>query len=696
MKEYLLVGNPNTGKTTFFNYLTKSNEKVGNWHGVTVEEKKKNFDKDKLLVDLPGIYSLTPLSFEEEVAVKYIYEHKECTVLNICDVNNLARNLYLTLELMSAGINTILILNTMGQKQKIDIVTLKNKLGIEIILFDNKNKNKKEIIEKIIKNKNKTIKNIDFSHKNNEKINLYLKNNKININFPNNYILQKVYEKDDFFIKFFDLEKHKQNLYSMCDDFSIEDISKYRYDIIENVLNITNKSTLGKSKLDKFFLNKYFSIPIFFVIMFVVFYLTFFLIGPALSNLLKYLIEDVLGRYISFLIRYLTNIEWIIKLFEVAIIGGLGTLLCFLPQIAMLFMFLYILEDSGYMARIAFIFEDIFYKLGLSGKSIYTMIMGFGCSTSAIITSRNMEDKNAKIKTALITPYMSCSAKLPIYAVIGGAFFGKSNIFIIFGLYVLGIIVGLFLSFIFEKKILKSKKQSFILEFPRYKAPNIKKLLQVIWENIKLFLIKVGSLLICMNIIVWIFQNFTFSFSYVGTSGKQSILQTVGEFIAPLFKPLGFGNYGAVSSLIAGFVAKEIIVSSIAMFNGINIEKDLYNQTSNSILLETSVVCFTPFSAISYMIYCLLYSPCLASVSMLKEEIGTKWTLFAIGTQLIVAYTISLITYQSLNLINKIGVLFMIYLIVFSIIGYSVVRFFKFFKNKKCTSCLNCNKCRNK
>lgn len=693
MKEFLLVGNPNTGKTTFFNFLTKSTEKVGNWHGVTVEEKRKKIDDESELVDLPGIYSLTPLSFEEEVSVKYIYNHKGATILNICDMFNLKRNLYLTLELLEAGLNVILVINSMGKKCELNISSLEKKLGITCILFNGKNK--KEIIEKI-KNNKKNTKKIENSSKNNDILINYLKNNNIFLNFNNEFTINKINEKDDFFLNFNGLEKHKNNLYNLCENDSLEKVAKQRFNIIEDITkDMQTFSVQGKSKIDKIVLNKYLCIPIFLAIMFVIFYLTFFSVGAYISNILKYFIENIVGSFVSNIVRNLTHEMWVINLFEVAIVGGLGSLICFLPQIAMLFMFLHILETSGYLSRIAFVFEDLFSFLGLSGKSIYTLLMGFGCSTSAIMTARNMEDKNAKIKTAMITPYMSCSAKLPIYVVIGGAFFGKFNILIIFGLYLLGIVMAVLVSYILEKKILKTKQQSFILEFASYRLPTLKGILKVILENCKTFLIKVGSLLICMNIIVWILQNFDFTFTYVGSSGN-SILKVIGEFLAPVFIPLGFGNYGAVSALIAGFIAKEIIVSSIAMLNGIDITKDFHTQTQNSILDASSVVFFSPISAISYMIFCLLYSPCISSLSMLKSEIGGKWTLVSVLIQLFSSYLLCLIVYQGLSLITKIGVGSIMIVIGIMIVIFSFYRVFKVLKNKKCKTCPHFSNCKNK
>ena len=453
----------------------------------------------------------------------------------------------------------------------------------------------------------------------------------------------------------------------------------------------------GESVLDKIFLNKFLALPIFFGILLLVFYLTFFSFGAYLSELLRNLIQNIIGGQIVSWLRGVCDVVWVVDLVETGIIGGIGSLLSFLPQVILLFFFLSLIEDSGYLARVAFLFEDIFSKLGLSGKSVYTLLMGFGCSTTAALTSRNMEDKNAKIKTALLTPYMSCSAKLPIYAVIGGAFFGAGNVFIVFGLYMLGVVVAILLSLFLEQKVLKSKEQSFILEFPAYRIPSPKRIFKILWENTKLFLVRIGTVIFALNIVVWFLQSFSFGFRFVKLTGEVSILQTLGSIFAPIFVPLGFGNWGAVSALLAGLVAKEIIVSSIAMFNGVDVLGDnMKNQTMRSILDPLSVVSFTPASALSYMIFCLLYSPCLATISVFKKEIGTKWTIISIVLQFIIAYLLSFVAFNIFRLVEIIGALnvFFIFLGAFAVAISLFLTIEKIKTKKTCKSCKNCNKCK--
>lgn len=662
----LLIGNPNTGKTTLFNLLTKSNEHVGNWHGVTVSEKEKPFsafEKKFVLVDLPGLYSLTPLSYEEEVASKYIFENSSCPIINICDINNLKRNLFLTLQLKEVSSEIILFVNTFQNiknnktlKEKIkQAESALKKLDVKFFIGNAENKKDIQKFKKLLLNlklnTNNQIKKIE---------NKYKKEN--NLNF--------LHENREAFLKI-----------NSCFGSEIKEERAY-----------------GNSKLDKILLNKYLALPIFFGILFLVFYLTFFSLGAALSDLLRELIQNVIGGQIVSWLRSVCSVAWVVDLVETGIIGGVGSILSFLPQVILLFFFLSLIEDSGYLARVAFLFEDIFAKVGLSGKSVYSLLMGFGCSTTAALTARNMEDKNAKIKTAILTPYMSCSAKLPIYAVIGGAFFGASNVLIIFGLYMLGVVVAILLSLFLEQKVLKSKAQSFILEFPAYRIPSPKRTLKILWENVKLFLIRIGTVIFSLNLIVWLLQSFSFGFKFVPTEGGTSMLKAIGTVIAPIFIPLGFGNWGAASALIAGLAAKEIIVSSIAMFNGVDVLGDsMKSQTMRSITSPLSVVFFTPASALSFMVFCLLYSPCLATISVFKKEIGGKWTAISVVIQFAIAYILALLTYNIYRLVEGVGAVNSIF-IFFGIGLILVCLFYLYLKLKKrnfCSYCKDKSSCKN-
>ncbi len=647
-----LIGNPNTGKTTLFNTLTNSNEHVGNWHGVTVEEKAKTiFFKNQQIeiVDLPGIYSLSRLSFEEKVATDYLLSHQTDLVVNICDYNNLQRNLYLPLGLLELGLKVIVVVNQIEKKKvsQINLVKLEEKLGVKILSIDAANKESVQRLKEEI-----------VCYKQRQCFLPYLK--LLSLNQVESFLPQYLQQQSRTFyaIKLLEDDQDVKQKFKVEKNFDqAEKVAKVRYDFIDELMSECgqkNFSIYGQSKLDKILLNKFFAFPAFLLILAAVFYLTFFSVGAFLSDGLAFLLDKfVSSPILAWLDGMVGQSSWIYSFFETAIFGGVGSVLTFLPQVALLFIFLSVLEDSGYLARVAFVFEDVLSKVGLSGKSVYTLLMGFGCSTSAILTSRNMEDDKAKIKTALLTPYMSCSAKFPIYVCLGGAFFGASNIFIIMGLYILGVVVAVLMSMLFEKTVLKSKEQSFILEFPPYRRVGIKQVFKVFVSSCKDFLSRVGGLIITMNIIVWVMANFSFSFSYVAQNGGQSILESLGAILAPVFAPLGFGSWGPVSALIAGLIAKEVILSSIALFN--NVEGG-QTQLALSLSDPSSAVYFSSASSVlSYLVFCLLYFPCLSSVGILGKEIGKKWTIFGCLSQFVVAYFIAMAFYNFAVLISLFG-----------------------------------------
>lgn len=686
-----LVGNPNTGKTTLFNSLTSSHEHVGNWHGVTVEEKSKcyKFKNEEInIVDLPGIYSMTSLSYEEKVACDYILKHKDRLIVNICDASNLQRNLYLTLGLMELGCHIILAVNQIDKRPicKINFSELERLLNLRVVYINADNKKSVEKLNDAILEESKILNNTYYNLPYIKKFNF----NDINKIVPNDTITFykiKILEDDEEIKKKFNIKKS----FSQVDKVATE---RYRYidEIIKNTCG-EKQRIYGASKLDKILLNRYLALPIFICLIAISFYLTFFSLGAWLSDGLTFLLDKFVGQpLIDFLINVFGSDSWIIGLFQNAIIGGVGSILTFLPQVALLFFFLSLLEDSGYLSRVAFVFEDILGKVGLSGKSVYTLLMGFGCSTTAVLTARNMDDKNSKIKTGLLTPYMSCSAKFPIYAVLGGAFFGANNIWVIIGIYFLGVAVAILMSYIFEKTFLPSKKQSFILEFPPYRMMSFKRTFSLLWINVKLFVARVGTLIVAMNVIVWILSNFSFTFQYIVNTGGKSMLESLGKIFAPLFIPLGFNSWGLVSALIAGLVAKEVIVSSIAMFNG-NGELSI-SALGQSLMDSSSAVYFVSgASVLSYLVFCLLYFPCLATISVLINEIGRKWTVIGVLLEFLVAYVVSMLVYF-FALICQIYGVWKIILSVFAtmIVLFSIRIIYKRIKNKKgCGKCENCS-----
>ena len=635
----ILVGNPNTGKTTLFNTLTSSNEHTGNWHGVTVEEKKKDYvfeGKQIQLVDLPGVYSLCPFSFEEQVSCEYLFANTDSVVLCTCDQNNLRKNLYLALCLIESGMQVIVVINQIGKKKKsLDFAHLSKLLGVEVLVVDGKNK---EDCEKI----NKTI--ISGQNKGNKRF-AYLE------------------EIDTSPVKEWEGKAEKWQLVALVEDNPIikkqmgisqnfdnaEMVAKARYEFLDKLLSqcgYVEKAIQGKSKLDQIFLNKFLAIPMFFAVLAIVFFLTFFSVGRWVAllfeNILSVLVFDPISAFLAGLFG---GQSWICGLFDNAICGGVGMVASFLPQVGLLMLFLTVLEESGYLSRVAFLFDDLLSKVGLSGKAVYTLLMGFGCSTTAVLSARTMDEGNAKIKTALLCPYMSCSAKFPIYAVVGGAMFGADNVWVIMGLYLLGVVVALALSLVLEKTALKSRGQSFILEFPNYHVMGIKKLLLSLWQSCKSFLSKVGGIIVVMNVVLWALSNFSLTFEFVGQGNGVSILQTLGQLFSPIFIPLGFGGWALASSLIAGVFAKEVIVSSIALFNGVEGAGVGKLQAS---ILSLSALCSLPSKAsvLSFLCFALLYMPCISTMLVMKKEIGIRWTIFACVMQFAIAYIVSFVVYN--------------------------------------------------
>lgn len=706
----VLVGNPNTGKTTLLNSLCSADEHTGNWHGVTVDSKEKSYKLNGKIfnvIDLPGVYSLSPLSFEEKVTCDYLYNNNDF-IINVLDASNLYRNFYLTLELLKLNRPMLIVINKTSSNYiyNFNVKKIKEFLNINVVEIDaQNNQDVKKLKQEIYKCKYENMQNVaDIKikiDKNLVKNGLKIENllqkikNLINLNENNlkinlDFITYKCLQNDINIIKKLNLSQQKtKQLNDIICETSLEEISSYTYSLIEQIFKSCNvkkqNRVFGKSKIDKLILNKYLCLPIFCLTLLTVFYLTFFSVGKFLGSVFSNFITNIVGVPLTNLISSVTSSNVICDFFETAIIGGVGSVFSFLPQVVILFLCLGILEDSGYLSRLAFCLDDIFSKIGLSGKSVYTLLMGFGCNGIAVCTAKTMQDKNSQIKTAMLAPYMSCSAKLPIYSVIGLAFFGASNVFVIFAMYLVGVLVAMLLSLFYEKTFLKSKQSGFILEFPQYRTVSFKKIKSSLISNTKQFLIRIATVLISVNIIVWVLGNFTFGFNYIGNNGGQSMLTGIGKVLSPIFAPLGFGNWGASSAIIAGLVAKEIIVSSIAMFNGVSI-----NNLSSSLRNPASAVCFTPASAISFMIFCLLYNPCLATLGILKKEIGKKWFIISSIVQFAIAYLISFLVYNCVNIVLNKGILFLIIMLfVLLLLSYSI-----YFVTKKRKRCFGCKRCK--
>ena len=579
MKNVALLGNPNVGKTTLFNSLTGSNQRVGNWAGVTVDKKEGFFDDFKI-VDLPGIYAMDTFSNEEKVSKEFLENGKVDLILNIIDASNIDRNLYLTMQLKQFKKPIILAINMIDVAEKkgidIDYKKLEKLLKVTVIPIQ---ASKEEGISDI---KN-TLKDIN--------------SNKID---NNDYI------------------------------FSCE---KETYTYIENILsqctkkNNESKKTV-KEKLDNIMLNPWLAYPIFFVIMALTFQVTFSWIGQPLSDLLDSLLNDSLVPIIENLIHGTS--PWFQSLIIDGIIGGVGGILVLLPIILSLFACITILEDSGYMARVAFIMDKIMRKMGLSGKAFIPMIVGFGCSVPAIMTARTLESEKDRKLTALLIPLMSCNARLPVYSIFAAVFFPNSIGLVVASLYFLGILLAFILGIIFKHTIFKNEEEPLLIELPEYKLPSLKNLLNQLYEKTKGFLVKAGTLIFAMSIILWFLSNFNFSGM---TDVNDSILASVGGFIAPIFKPLGFGNWQSSVSLLTGLIAKETVVSSMSVIFAGDLQTML-------------PLHFTTLSALSFLVFVLLYTPCITVVGTMKKEFGSKLTLFSVTYQLVLAWIVSFLVFN--------------------------------------------------
>ena len=709
-----LAGNPNVGKTSLYNRLTSSFEHVGNWHGVTVErvEKKISFEGDEIvLADLPGLYSLTVYSPEEGISRDSVLHDKTDLIINVCEVNNLSRNLYLTLQLLELKKPVLLAVNMVDELKKrgkkLDADLLGSRLQIPVVAVSAKYKaDAKMLMEQssaYIKSGKKS--GIDLKYLNKLPIGEFksiIADNAEKAGLDPEYAAVKIMENDEFVAGQLNLSDRQRHALAEYGDLQSA-VAEARFGFIDEILSgvitddVSENAKKNKPKrekvekprvgnaIDKIVLNKYAAIPIFLLIMAAVFIVTFGLLGKFLSDLLGLFIEKCIYAPVSGSLAKVGCPLWITGILCDGIILGVGGILAFLPQIVLLFFFLALLEDSGYISRVAFMTDGFFRKIGLSGRSVFTMLMGFGCSATAVLTARGLEDEKMRKKTVLLTPFMSCSARLPVYSVIASAFFAKGQPFIIFGMYILGAAVAILLAVIFEKcfRNLKSGKLSFIMEMPPYRFPTFERIWQIIWNNVKIFLVRVGTVVFALNVIVYVLSNFSFTHGYVVGTDYKSIFEYIGEFFAPLFRPLGFGNWRAVTSLLSGLVAKEVVISSIESLGGVS---------------EIFAGQYASLSALSFMVFTLLYVPCIATLAAIRKEAGGKWMLFSLCLQLSTAYVVSLLFYWTgrLIMLNKglgIGLSVLIPILVFCVcVLVSAVKK-KSLCGYKCAGCThNCKK----
>ncbi len=665
-----LIGNPNSGKTTLFNNLTGSYQYVGNWPGVTVGRKEgriKDLESEVTLVDLPGIYSLSPYSPEEIVTRDYMLNENPDLIINIIDSTNLERNLYLTTQLLELDIKMILVLNMTDllsyKGQKIDYDTLENELGVKVIPIS---AGKSEGIETLLKE----ISKFDFYKSESRKaLNIYSKyvekalddiENVVNVGNKyvknNRFYNVKIFENDPLIMQEIKLEKDKLNKvkeirsllsakYEKDKDIIIAD-ERYSYicALCEKAVKKLKKPFSVSNNLDKIVTGKYTAIPLFLIIILSIFYITFGPFGIMLKSWCESFINGNMYSTVEKILNYVGASYWSKSLVLDAMISGVGAVISFLPQVILLFTLLSLLEDCGYMSRAAFIMDKPFRRIGLSGRAFVPLIMGFGCSVPAVLGTKILENKKDKNLTVFLIPFMSCSAKMPIYLLFASAFFPRHQTLVVFSLYFLGVLVAILTAFLLKDTLFKGESSPFIMEMPEYKLPSLKNVWLSVWDKTKDFIERAGTVILLATIAVWFLQSFNFEFRLVRDS-SQSILATIGNFIAPVFSLCGFGDWRSCVALLTGIMAKESIVSTLSV---------LYGGGSVVALGEILPSVFSVCSALAFLVFALLYTPCVAAFSAIHKEFeNRKLTIIFIIYQLFIAYLCSALTYQISSLLFK-------------------------------------------
>jgi ferrous iron transport protein B len=657
-----LAGNPNSGKTSIFNELTGSHQHVGNWPGVTVEKKEGKFTwkgYEINVVDLPGTYSLTAYSIDETIARNFIVEEQPDAVIVVIDSSNLARNLYLALEVLELGAHVILDLNMIDEAErkglKIDIEKISSFFNVpvvETVAVTGKGiQHLKETIIEAIGIKRNEFK-IDYGEeieREIEHLSEFIKSEKVSLRFPLRWFIIKLLEGDTQIIKEAGLldisdkiEKKLQESMMRLEKQLDSDVETFivekRYGIIEGLIKECVERQIGieerltiSDKIDKIVTNKYLGIPIFLLMMWLTFQLVFKL-GEPIVGIIE-LFFDWLGRTVSLWFTSIGLPNWIISLVRDGIISGVGSVLVFLPNILLLFLAISILEDSGYMARVAFVMDRLMHALGLHGKSFIPMVLGFGCNVPAIMACRTLESEKDRILTILVIPLMSCTARLPIYALFASVFFPKNQGWVIFSLYVLGIVLAILVARIFKRIFFKHEVAPLIMELPPYRLPQIKGVFIHMWERGSQFLKKAGSIIFAGVVIIWLLASLPFGVEY---ASGESLIGRVGNVLAPLLKPAGFGFWQAGVALFFGLLAKEVVIGTLGTVYGVG-ETGLTGAISQN---------FTPLSAYSFMVMSLIYIPCIATIGVIKRETNWKWTGLAIGYSLILGWILAVLIYQ--------------------------------------------------
>ncbi len=650
--KFALAGNQNCGKTTLFNQLTGANQHVGNFPGVTVDSKvgKIRGTSDEV-VDLPGIYSLSPYTQEEIVTRDFLTREHPDGIINIIDATNIERNFYLTLQLIQLDIPMVIALNMMDEVRAnggtIKVNVLKEELGVPVVpISASKNEGVDELIDTVLKTAKarRKPKRQDFCsgpvHRTLHAVAHLVEDHAENIGIPATFVASKLVERDEPLLESLDLSENEIDMieHSVTEMEREMDtdrkaaIADMRYTFIDKIVKdavVKPKESLQHArsvKIDRILTNKYLAIPIFLCLMFLIFALTFGTVGSWLSDLLGEGIDAVS----VFVEQGMTRLEVnpvVRSLVVNGIITGVGSVLSFVPVIVILFFFLSILEDSGYMARVAFVMDKLLRKIGLSGRSFVPMLIGFGCTVPAVMSARTLSSERDRKMTILLTPFMSCSAKLPIYGIFTLTFFPRYRGLVMIALYLTGILMAVLCGLIFNKTLFRGKPVPFVMELPNYRLPSAKSVGMLLWDKAKDFITRAFTIIFVASIVIWFLQTFDIRFNVVEDSA-DSMLASIGHVLTPVFAPLGITDWRMCTSLVVGFTAKEAVVSSAAVLMG----------TTTAMLPDVLSGVFSPATAFVFLIFTLLYTPCVAAISTVAKELNRKWAVFVVVFQIVVAW----------------------------------------------------------